>query len=70
MSARLVAVLDADVLVPILSCDLLLSTFEHDLFQPVVTPKILTEVEHTLIDDFAHLDPRRSPDAPRRSHTR
>ncbi|MFT3854179.1 MAG: PIN domain-containing protein [Ilumatobacteraceae bacterium] len=57
MPARLVAVLDADVLVPILSCDLLLSAFEHDLFQPVVTPKILTEVEHTLIDDFAHLDP-------------
>lgn len=57
MPARLVAVLDADVLVPILSCDLLLTAFEHDLFQPVVTPKILTEVEHTLLDDFSHLDP-------------
>lgn len=57
MPARLVAVLDADVLVPILSCDLLLSAFEHDLFQPVVTSKILTEVQRTLIGDFAHLDP-------------
>jgi hypothetical protein len=28
----LVAVLDADVLVPILSCDLLLSAFDEDLF--------------------------------------
>src|SRR5918996_541698 len=55
--ARPVAVLDADVLVPILSCDLLLSAFDHDLYQPVVTPTILGEVERTLHTDFGHLDP-------------
>jgi len=56
-SHHVIAVLDADVLVPILSCDLLLSTFEQDVYQPVVTPKILGEVEHTLIDDFPQFDP-------------
>jgi rRNA-processing protein FCF1 len=52
-----VAVLDADVLVPILSCDLLLSAFDADLYQPVVTAMILGEVERTLRTDFGHLDP-------------
>jgi len=52
-----VVVLDADVLVPILSCDLLLCAFDHDLYQPVVTPTILAEVERTLHEDFAHLNP-------------
>lgn len=47
--AELVAVLDADVLVPILTCDLLLTAFDHDLYQPVVTPTILDEVERNLI---------------------
>lgn len=56
MATPLVAVLDADVLVPILSCDLLLSCFDHDLYQPVVTRRILDEVERTLATDFAHLD--------------
>jgi hypothetical protein len=50
-------VLDADVLVPILSCDLLLSAFDADLYQSVVTPTILGEVERTLLSDFGHLDP-------------
>ena len=36
----LVAVLDADVLVPILSCDLLLSAFDADLYRPGVTATI------------------------------
>ena len=52
-----VAVLDADVLVPILSCDLLLTAFDHHLYQPIVTPKILDEVERSLLRAFAHLDP-------------
>lgn len=47
--AELVAVLDADVLVPILVCDLLLTAFDHDLYQPIVTPKLLEEVERNLI---------------------
>lgn len=49
-------VLDADVLVPILSCDLLLCAFDHDLYQPVVTPAILSDLERTLREDFAHLN--------------
>ena len=52
-----VAVPDADVLVPTLSCDLLLCAFECDLYRPVVTPRILGEFGHTLIDAFPHLDP-------------
>ena len=55
--STLVAVLDADVLVPILSCDLLLSAFDADLYRPVVTPTILDEVERSLIAGFTHLDP-------------
>ena len=53
----LVVVLDADVLVPILSCDLLLSAFDADLYRPVVTATILEELERNLIDHFAHIDP-------------
>ncbi len=52
-----VAVLDADVLVPILSCDLLLTACDHDLYQPIITPKILDEVERSLLRAFPHLDP-------------
>jgi hypothetical protein len=37
---RSVAVLDADVLVPVLVCDLLLSMFDAELFQPAVSPTI------------------------------
>jgi len=55
--SNLVAVLDADVLVPILSCDLLLSAFDADLYRPVVTATILDEVERSLIAGFTHLDP-------------
>lgn len=71
-----VAVLDADVLVPILSCNLLLTAFDHDLYQPVVTPKILGEVERNLLRAFPHLDPgalRRRVEQMRRAlalHTR
>lgn len=55
--STLVAVLDADVLVPILSCDLLLCAFDEDLYRPVVTATILDEVERNLVDGFTHLDP-------------
>jgi hypothetical protein len=43
----------------VLSCDLLLSLFDADLYQPVVTPTILAEVERSLLTGFAHLDPNR-----------
>jgi rRNA-processing protein FCF1 len=55
--STLVAVLDADVLVPILSCDLLPSAFDEDLYRPVVTATILHETERTLVHSFTHLDP-------------
>ena len=61
-----VAVLDADVLVPVLVCDLLLSMFDAELFRAAVSPTILAEVERSLIADFPRLDPdglRRRVDA-------
>lgn len=55
--STLVAVLDADVLVPILSCELLLSAFDEDLYLPVITATILDETERNLVDGFTRLDP-------------
>ena len=52
-----VVVLDADVLVPVLVCDVLLSLFDAELFQPIVSPTILAEVERTLLVDFPQLRP-------------
>lgn len=52
-----VSVLDADVLVPILSCDLLLTAFDHDLYRPVITPKVFEEIRNNLLRDFQQLDP-------------
>lgn len=54
---RLVAALDADVLVPILSCDFLLTAFDLGLYEPVVSIEAIAEVERNLIADFPHLDP-------------
>lgn len=54
--STLVAVLDADVLVPILSCDLLLSAFDEDLYQPVITATILDETERNLVASFPNHD--------------
>lgn len=55
--STLVAVLDADVLVPILSCDLLLSAFDEDLYRPIVTATILDELERNLVTGFTYFDP-------------
>ncbi len=54
---RLVAGLDADVLVPILSCDFLLTAFDLELYEPVVSTVAIAEVERSLVEDFPHLDP-------------
>lgn len=54
---RLVAALDADVLVPIRSCDLLLTAFDLGLYEPVVSTEALIEVERNLIAGFPQLDP-------------
>lgn len=53
---RLVAALDADVLVPILSCDFLLTAFDLGLYEPVVSTEALAEAEPSLVEDFPHLD--------------
>lgn len=47
--------LDADVLVPIVACDFLLTAFDLDLFEPVVSAVALEEVERTLAADFPYL---------------
>jgi hypothetical protein len=50
-----VAALDADVLVPIIACDFLLTAFDHGLYVPDVSVTALDEVERTLSDDFPNL---------------
>lgn len=44
-----VAVLDANVLVPIVACDFLLTAFDLHIFEPIVSATVLHEVERTLI---------------------
>lgn len=48
--------LDANVLVPIVACDLLLTAFERGLFDPVVSTLVPEEVERSLLVDFPSLD--------------
>ena len=55
----IVACLDADVLVPILSCDFLLTAFDQGLYEPVVSEAVMEEVERNLVGDFPSLDPSR-----------
>lgn len=50
-----VVALDADVLVPIIACDLLLTAFDLGLYEPVVSATALDEVERALSDDFPNL---------------
>ncbi len=42
-----VAVIDANLLVPIVACDFLLTAFDHQLFEPIVSTTVLDEVERT-----------------------
>lgn len=44
-----VVALDADVLVPIVACDFLLTAVDHGLFDAVVSSSVLVEVERTLL---------------------
>ncbi|MHB8644187.1 MAG: PIN domain-containing protein [Thermomicrobiales bacterium] len=46
------AVLDANVLVPIALCDLLIRLGEAGIFEPLLTEEILAEVERTLVHDL------------------
>jgi len=52
-----VVVLDANILVPIIACDFLLTAFDRHLIEPIVSEFVLDEVERTLIEDFPRLDP-------------
>lgn len=52
-----VVALDANVLVPILACDFLLTAFDLGLYEPVVSTIVLDEVERALLDDHPHLAP-------------
>lgn len=52
-----VVVLDANVLVPIVACDFLLTAFDLQLFEPIVSATVLQEVERTLTEEFPHLEP-------------
>lgn len=54
---RPVVALDADVLVPIIACDFLLTAVDLGLYEPVVSAKVLDEIERTLIEDFPRLNP-------------
>lgn len=53
------AVLDANVLVPILSCDLLLTAARHELFEPIWSSTILDEVTRNIIEINTDVDPGR-----------
>jgi rRNA-processing protein FCF1 len=52
----LVASLDANVLVPIVSCDFLLTAFDLGLYEPIVSTTVLEEIERALAEDFPRLD--------------
>lgn len=49
--------LDADVLVPILACDFVLTAFDLGLYEPVVSIRVLDEVERTLVRTRPQLRP-------------
>ena len=52
----LVASLDANVLVPIVPCDFLLTAFDLGLYEPIVSTTALEEIERALAEDFPQLD--------------
>ena len=56
MASVRVVVVDADVLIPILPCDFLLTGLDVAVFELVVTPKLLDEMERHLVTDFAAQD--------------
>jgi hypothetical protein len=50
---------DADVLVPIVSCDFFLTAAEAGVVDVIVSEAVLAEVEANLVENFPHLDPAR-----------
>ena len=57
MSPGGIVALDANVLVPIVACDFLLTAFDLGVFEPVVSTEVIVEVERALVEDHPHLDP-------------
>jgi hypothetical protein len=59
MASKEVVVVDADVLIPILACDFLLTGLDLSVYELAVSPIILDEVERHLVADFPGQDPVR-----------
>lgn len=59
MTAPFAAFCDADVLVPIVCCDFLLTASEVGLVDVVVSEPVLAEVERNLVENFPHVEPAR-----------
>lgn len=57
--ATIAALCDADVLVPILCCDFILTAAEAGLVDIVVSDLVLREVETNLVEQFSSIDPDR-----------
>ncbi len=51
-----VAVLDSDVLVPIVACDFLLTAADLQLYEPILSATALEDVQRSLLEDFPDLD--------------
>ena len=72
MASMEVVVVDADVLIPILACDFLLTGLDLAIYELAVSPIVLDEVERHLLTDFpvqwAELDA--GPDGKRRQASR
>lgn len=59
MASKEVVVVDADVLIPILACDFLLTGLDLAIYELAVSPIVLDEVERHLLTDFPGQDPAR-----------
>ena len=59
MASKEVVVVDADVLIPILACDFLLTGLDLAIYELAVSRIVLDEVERHLLADFPGQDPAR-----------
>ena len=59
MASKEVVVVDADVLIPILPCDFLLTGLDLATYELAVSATVLDEVERHVLTDFPRQDPSR-----------
>jgi hypothetical protein len=59
MASKEVVVVDADVLIPVLACDFLLTGLDLAIYELAVSRIVLDEVERHLLADFPGQDPAR-----------